>query len=381
MRTTFIHQPFPPSISLGDWLRQHLEQEHWTHFDAAIAFVKRSGVRYIHPALLAFSRRASVKIFVGVDLRGTSQEGLEDLLACVPAPNQVWVCRNEKRSTFHPKVYLFRSQDSADIVIGSGNLTEGGLFTNYEASLALSLDLREPAEKDLVSDIDRTLDDWSNPDTGTSKLLTADIIQDLVDRGYIVGESETRGAESTTSDPVAPDQSNPLFASRPVPRPRMNSKVQRPGLSATHYSLRQEAFWKELLPEALRRRVTVLANVRPTKKSYLQAPAGPKGMSYQCSISRHGAFVQLVINKANKDHNKTMFRRLAAKKDEIVHTFGPGLQFERRDDQIGSYVVYELGETWAPYDESSWPQMQDRLIGAVDRLYRATQPHIRELFG
>jgi len=321
-----------------------------------------------------------VKIIVGVDLRGTSQEGLEDLLACVPAPNQVWVCRNEDKSTFHPKVYLFRSQDSADIVIGSGNLTEGGLFTNYEASLALTLDLREVAERDLVRDIDRALDDWSNPGTGTSKLLTAKFIQDLVAQGCIVSESQTQGAERTTSDPFVSDQSNPLFSKRPVPRPRMSSKVPRPAPSATPRSIRQDQFWEQLLDQARKREVTVLANAAP-KKSYLQTPAGPPGMTYQCSISRHGAFVQLVINTPNKARNKTMFNRLAAKEDEIVHTFGPGLQFERRDDQIGSYVVYELGETWAPDDESSWPQMQDRLIGAMDGLYRATQPHIRELFG
>ena len=43
------------------------------------------------------------------------------------------VFHNPLPHTFHPKLYLFKSDDHAEMVMGSGNLTEGGLYTNYEA--------------------------------------------------------------------------------------------------------------------------------------------------------------------------------------------------------------------------------------------------------
>ena len=131
----FIAQPLG-QVRLGEFLLAHLADPRWTVFRAAVAFVKRSGTRYVRQALQEFSRRAEVRISVGVDLCGTSREGLTDLLAL--APGGVFVYRNSGPYTFHPKVYLFKSATHADVLTGSGNLTGGGLFTNYEASLAVS---------------------------------------------------------------------------------------------------------------------------------------------------------------------------------------------------------------------------------------------------
>lgn len=134
----FITQPFG-EVRLGEFLRAHLADPQWTAFRAAVAFVKRSGTQYIRQALREFSGRAQVKISVGVDLYGTSREALTDLLEATPGG--VFVYRNNGPYTFHPKVYVFKSAERADVLAGSGNLTGGGLFTNYEASLAVSLNL------------------------------------------------------------------------------------------------------------------------------------------------------------------------------------------------------------------------------------------------
>ena len=77
----FIHQPFP-SGRLGDYLKDNLREE-WTHFRAAVAFVKRSGVRHVAPGLAEFSRTGHVEIIAGIDHQGTSFEGLKDLLGAV----------------------------------------------------------------------------------------------------------------------------------------------------------------------------------------------------------------------------------------------------------------------------------------------------------
>ncbi len=83
-------------------------------------------------------------MLVGIDHGGTSHEGLRDLLCSVSPNGTVVVFHIRLPHTFHPKIYLFKSTTAADIVVGSGNLAEGGLFSNYEASLRLELNLAEP---------------------------------------------------------------------------------------------------------------------------------------------------------------------------------------------------------------------------------------------
>ncbi len=126
----FIAQPFA-KIRLGEFLLSHLADLQWTAFRAAVAFIKRSGMQHIRQPLLNFSDRAQVRISVGIDLYGTSREALSDLLEATPH-GQIFVYRNNGPYTFHPKVYLFKSDHRADVVVGSGNMTGGGLFTNYE---------------------------------------------------------------------------------------------------------------------------------------------------------------------------------------------------------------------------------------------------------
>ena len=165
----FVHQP-SPSNRLGDYLKDNLSGS-WTHFRAAVAFVKRSGTRHIETALTAFSRIGHVEIIVGIDHRGTSSEGLQDLLDAVSPKGRVIVFHNRLPFTFHPKVYLFKSPTAAAVIIGSGNLTEGGLFTNYEAALRLCLDLADPDQAAFLRSIEQVLDTWSDPSTGTALAL------------------------------------------------------------------------------------------------------------------------------------------------------------------------------------------------------------------
>ncbi|MFO0335238.1 MAG: phospholipase D family protein, partial [Pseudomonadota bacterium] len=119
---------------LGETLVRHLG-EPWKRFRAAVAFAKRSGTQHIAPALRAFvASGRQAELLVGVDHRGTSQEALEELLAAVSPPSRVVICHNNLPfTTFHPKLYLFSSPTAAELLVGSGNFTEGGLFTNCEA--------------------------------------------------------------------------------------------------------------------------------------------------------------------------------------------------------------------------------------------------------
>jgi HKD family nuclease len=174
----FVHQP-ATAARLGDFLKANLEGP-WTCFRATVAFVKRSGTRHIVAALTAFARSKQVEIIAGIDHRGTSQEGLQDLLDAVGTAGRVIVFHNRLAFTFHPKVYLFKSDAAAEILVGSGNLTEGGLFTNYEASLRVQLDLTEPAQRAILKSVEDALDGWADPSKGTALSLDSRLLAKLV---------------------------------------------------------------------------------------------------------------------------------------------------------------------------------------------------------
>jgi len=187
-------------IRLGDFLNSHFGDGRWTEFKAAIAFVKYSGVRHIEQALRQFAARARVVVAAGVDCQGSSLEGLSALLAAVGQQGEIWIFHNENESTFHPKIYVFRSPTAADVVVGSGNLTSGGLFTNYEASAALSLDLAQPEDARLLDSIEQTLASWSNGSRGTARRLDAELLEALTRHRYLALESQQPGEP----DPDAP---------------------------------------------------------------------------------------------------------------------------------------------------------------------------------
>jgi hypothetical protein len=225
----FITQPFG-EVRLGEFLLSHFADPQWTAFRAAIAFVKRSGTQHIRQPLLNFSNHGTVRVSAGIDLYGTSREGLNDLLNATPN-GQIYIYRNNGPYTFHPKVYLFKSAQHADIIVGSGNLTGGGLFTNYEASMAAKLDLAVAADAAFLQIIEATLDAWSQPQAGMCYLLTPEFLEQLVAAGLVRSEAQLAamqhaqppvppaGAPAAGAGAGAPEgaPAAPLFVSTAVP--------------------------------------------------------------------------------------------------------------------------------------------------------------------
>lgn len=133
----------PDGNALGARLVAELANPKWQSVGAAVAFIKLSGLKYIGDGLAAFltAHPGNVTITVGVDQGGSSIEAVADLHAIVTGGGgRLLIAQNPQgrpRPTFHPKMWLF-AEDGDDrlLVLGSGNLTGGGLHTNYEATSA-----------------------------------------------------------------------------------------------------------------------------------------------------------------------------------------------------------------------------------------------------
>lgn len=214
----------PHGDRLGDLLNRRLREPQWTTFRSAVAFVKRSGVIHIADGLRAFARRGRVRITVGVSMGGTSVEGLESLLDCIDGQGEVWVFHNENGPTFHPKMYAFSNERHAEVIIGSGNLTQGGLFANYESSIEISLDLTNPKDHALSIKVESILDEYADGDCGTAIALTYESLERLHAAGYVVPESQMHPPKPEPTTTATPEHAllpvaDQLFRHVAVPLP------------------------------------------------------------------------------------------------------------------------------------------------------------------
>ncbi|MCY4350415.1 MAG: hypothetical protein OXC25_11275 [Thiotrichales bacterium] len=218
----FLAQP-TGSLRLGEWLNSNLTKD-WGEFRAAVAFVKRSGVRHIARRLTEFARAHRAEFIVGVDHQGTSYEGLKGLMDAVSPTGRVVVFHNRLPHTFHPKVYMFKSPECAEIVVGSGNLTAGGLYTNYEGGLRIALDLSNEPHREVLECIDAALDGWSNTDGGTSTDLNTERLEWLAQSGLVLTESQMASSTDESGGAVGAASSGGdggafQFEAVPVPAP------------------------------------------------------------------------------------------------------------------------------------------------------------------
>jgi len=204
-----IIQPFRDQ-AIGDILKSALKGElgKFHSFRAAVAFVKRSGVQHIQNELLEFVQQGGfASVIVGIDHQGTSLEGLLGLIEAIGVSGELWINKTrEKYITFHPKIYLFEGDENALLIVGSGNLTEGGLYTNDEAFLLNWLDFKTPSDLTLLNELKADFSNWCNEDSGNGRRLDQDYLEMLVQAGQILVEDQATGegeAEVASNDEQA----------------------------------------------------------------------------------------------------------------------------------------------------------------------------------
>ncbi len=127
----FIGQPF--DSQLGTMLRTVLSDVGVKSLWIATAWGKASGLTRIGDAVkkARSERGLYAEIVLGVDENGATVEGLRHAMDIFDA---AYVFHDPGSRTFHPKIYGAEGPKVATVIVGSGNLTKGGLYTNYEAS-------------------------------------------------------------------------------------------------------------------------------------------------------------------------------------------------------------------------------------------------------
>jgi hypothetical protein len=119
---------------------------------------------------------------------GTSQEVLHELAQW---PVEVFIFKNRKSGvTFHPKLYLIENADSAEIFLGSNNLTDGGLYGNYEGAVCVKYSLPQDSIEYLKAK--EQLQKFIEPGAPVGRRLDAPYLEILKSRNEIPSEAQAR---------------------------------------------------------------------------------------------------------------------------------------------------------------------------------------------
>ena len=192
----FYNQPL--SLRFGTELLKHIDhvtgiEPYWDTLDIAVAWVRASGASYLEESLRSFLHHGGrLSFIVGIDLHNTTREGLQVLLdfeghgAC-----ETFVYHNEAGSIFHPKIYLFRNEEEARLIVGSNNLTAAGLYSNVEAGLQVDTTLEDV----VIEEAADALSSWRDTTGSLAVRLDPAFLSDLVAEGYVVEEAATRAEE------------------------------------------------------------------------------------------------------------------------------------------------------------------------------------------
>lgn len=179
-----MHQPF--TGQLGNRLLELLDSPDYNTLNIIVAFAKNSGVLRIKDSLKKFrGRGGKVNVYVGVDLGVTSYEALTVLLLHTDSLN---VVHSEKSQTFHSKIYQFLGKKKGLIVIGSHNLTGGGLWTNFESSVLIPVDMSSTNGKRMLADHDSYIRELTALNNSFMTIGAQDDIDKLLQNGYVSKE-------------------------------------------------------------------------------------------------------------------------------------------------------------------------------------------------
>lgn len=133
-------------------------------------------------------------------------------------------------------------------------------------------------------------------------------------------------------------------------------------------------FWTGLLEKA-NAISTLHENVTPSTVNWVGANA--HGANYNYATPFGDCRVELYLCRSNKADNKAMFNDIAKHKADIERMFGGELSWQRMENNVASRIAAKL-EGVSPNDESTWADLQDKMVDKMQRLEAALRPYAQK---
>jgi len=176
--------------TVGDWLISTFKDSDYYSFIGFSAFTKMSGINRIKDELLIAQKNfESLKFYLGIVESGTSKEALEFF---IKNKIETYIYCTSENLMFHPKIYCFKGKHNSRFITGSSNLTSPGLFNNIEASTFVEFSHSDAQGKKYVRQFSQYFFEILNCKNENVQLLSDEVLQDLIDSGFVYDESHTR---------------------------------------------------------------------------------------------------------------------------------------------------------------------------------------------
>lgn len=177
-----------------------------TRVIVSVAFVNLGGVEMLEADLKKHKGEATAYIGIRNDI--TSIQGAQRLLDI--GIDLYTVDTGTRRIIYHPKVYLVRGVKRAKLIVGSANLTTGGMNNNIEAGIIVECDLENASDKALVEHIETSFDELptAHPDN-ISKITTAAQLKALHKIGLLLDEMAVSPPKPSSSGTSTSDDATP----------------------------------------------------------------------------------------------------------------------------------------------------------------------------
>lgn len=189
MKVKFLGQGLDTDVknTAGYHIVKALENNDFNLLKAFVAFARQSGINEIIDDLNTFNLTNEVELFVGIDLNGTSKEALELLLN-----NNIktYIIYSPNTITYHPKIYFFKGEKKSRIIVGSSNLTQGGLFNNIESSLCIDLKNKDKKDKKVIEKFNYTYAPLIKKEHSSCQELTSSLLSTLIDAKLVLPEKK-----------------------------------------------------------------------------------------------------------------------------------------------------------------------------------------------
>ncbi len=127
------------NFPIGKIINQELQNSKNTQI--AVAFLKHSGVKVIENSLKqSLDNGGNFEIIAGLDFKTTDPKSMLFFISLKKQyPSLKFFCYGDRKINrtdivFHPKIYLFENGKETTSIVGSANLTGGGLTSNFEVN-------------------------------------------------------------------------------------------------------------------------------------------------------------------------------------------------------------------------------------------------------
>lgn len=286
-----INQPFNGQV--GNLLASLLDESEYHSVNIIVAFAKKSGTARLCEHLIRFRHHGgTVNVYVGIDEFGTSYDALCELYNAV---DSLYIVHTESSQTFHSKIYDFFNDDKALVIVGSNNLTGGGLWTNVESAVVIEEDGLDAIVHPAVTDYIREI---LSEDGLCRKIDTPDEIRELLKCGYVKTEGYMRKESQGREKPFLREEreifAKGIRAGMPkIPTPygaedhpmaKKEHQPDQPGLlkdkhievMAANFSEKADAIWFET-----RKLTGGSRNILDLSKTGYLIKGDPRGTAYE----------------------------------------------------------------------------------------------------